>query len=508
MKVLTRSAAGHRLLTIAALSFFLLGDAGAQGKGSLTSTSSASKSLIRDIRMTRKELALQSMADARLSREHDRKVARAGLNGRDPLSDLAQQLSLTILSPSIAKKWGDGFVPAKGEEGVLAFHIVGRQSSDLREVRKLSNAMEVVYGGPGAEARVCLSGEGVKLAEAKVNRSSLKRIKQALGLRDDSMEPYRVMTGSANGQSIRIRESIDLPTREFAVLAKLVERGKPVKIRIEGGLKSASKAKRRKVAKKARQAAIQIAEGPDEGIVIWNNKGGKWGFVSRGNAEKTLSELTRLLKETNEFELTAPRISIEYQTVDFPAGSSGSEQSWRVGVIPSTADGGLLPELLETLYLNYRYSVEQEKSGCSIHVKMNLNERAIRLGPLSMRSFNELSELSLINYEKQDLLIGYLKEPNCKTGLPSSSLPKLTNRAFDRLEKRRSQCNKLCADMVSFRFEYSGRFLQSTCKRNCVERRGYLRCLQDVKVPPKIVRNGPAVKLVRKATLQDCQDRL
>lgn len=387
--------------------------------------------LLKGIRFSQRELEFQSMVDEEVKQRHERKIKRAGLKGRDPVEDLPSFLALASLEPTIEERWGDGFIPKAGDKASLMFHIAGQPVKDRTELFRLTNALQVVYGGLEAASKVCVSANGTKLGQALVDRSSLVRIKTALGLMPADMEPYRVLKGVANAQPIELREGIDLDSRTFRMLINLVEQKKPITVRIEGGLKASSSTKLKKVRKKLEQAVADLEAGPDEGLIIWNQQKKGWAFRARGKPQKALDELRKLLKETNEFDLKNARIEIEYPVFETSPKTSQYRQ-WRVGLLASDADGALMADFQKEWDVNYQYVVEQERGNCSIHVKLKLEPARVIVEDVHVKAYRELKKLELINFETHDLLIGYLKKPNCSAKISTGNAPELSPEDFDK----------------------------------------------------------------------------
>jgi len=439
--------------------------------------------LVGKIKFAKKELAFKEMTDDALVQKHARKVAKAGLNGRDPLFELPQNLAIASVKEDFENKWGDGIVAETSSSVVLKFHVTGTPVSDRSALQKLTSALETVYGGENAGGRVCFQGEGQTLGQASVYRSHLRGIKLALGLTEQDMKAYRVLKGFANDQPIELKEGRDLTAKQFDILAELVEKDRPIVVRIEG-LDAASAEKKEEIKQTAETAVAELSQGPQDGVLTWKSDGQSWNFKHQPAQSPALKKFRALMKASKEtyleVTLTEGVLSTEYKTVEF---RSGEAQAWDIAVIPSDTKKGLMVDLFTQAKLPYRFAVAQAVKGCDIQVNVSVEDTSISVGPARMQSFSELADMQLINFERDVLFTGYLSEPNCTASITPSKLPPVENQAFDQVIKFDSQCVQLCQIGVAAATAAEIELDSNQCRRDCVERAGYRECLEKVSSP-------------------------
>ena len=129
---------------------------------------------------------------------------------------------------------------------------------------------------------------------------------------------------------------------------------------------------------------------------------------------------------------------------------------------------------------------------------MTLQTTPIVLGGKTTR-ISELAEVAsfkLVNENREDLLIGFLKEPDCTSSINKTNLAEIDNDDFDELVINRPTCQRLCEAAVEVAEDKQLEFNEARCVVSCVEKEGYQECL------------GQATSPLPLTSLDQCQNAL
>ncbi len=448
-----------------------------------------SEKMVSEIGFVKTELSLQDMADDKLRRDHKRKVQRAGLNGRDPLDAFTSHAALALVKEKFERKWGDGIKAENSSSVTMRIHLSGEAVTDTSKATQLATAMDVVYGGENANASLCLAGEDKNIITSNINKSNLRAIKSALGLKRADTTPYRVLTGKANEENIVLKEGIDLSTKQFNVLAELLAKNRPIVVRFVGGTKGASDQEKEEIEETAEKAVAELSKGPRDGILTWSESGKSWSFKHQPARSSSLSKLMELLEKVGEFSLTDGKMGSEYPVF---RKDVVKDDPWNVAIIPSDSTNGMMTDLARQFKMTYGYTVEQEVDGCDVRLNVFLNTQPVQLGPSRMSTFAEVADFTLVNTERDHLLTGYLEAPNCTASISDIDRPEVSDSEFDELRDIVPQCEQLC---VRAKQKLSSLDPQK-CLKDCTESKDFRQCIATAILP------------ISDINVQECQQRL